>query len=28
MLVNDHGAVVGPLAVGSELMIISNLFGG
>jgi len=27
ILVNDHGAVVGPLAVGPELMIISNLFG-
>jgi translation initiation factor 6 len=27
ILVNDHGFVVGSLAVGSELMIITNLFG-
>lgn len=26
ILVNDHGVVVGPLAVGAELMIVSNLF--
>lgn len=27
ILVNEHGAVVGPLTGGAELMIISNLFG-
>ncbi len=26
ILVNNHGVVIGPLAVGAELMIISNLF--
>ncbi len=27
ILVNDHGVIVGPLAAGPELMVISNLFG-
>ncbi|MEM2094146.1 MAG: translation initiation factor IF-6 [Candidatus Bathyarchaeia archaeon] len=27
ILVNDHGAIVGPLSAGSELMVISTIFG-